>query len=155
MLSAFVAYVSAEETQALVVPEAVIRFLDERHFEKMAQVVRDEGMSEDTLDLFANDPAIPTPSKAVERRIRFCGTRAAECWKNARNDPCKELACLNGFVKCVYTLAPGYIKKLPLTLKACAGVLHLCMTKSQTCEGGLCCYVRIKRCVAYAIRQES
>ena len=69
VLSAFVAYVSAEETQALVVPEAVIRFLDERHYEKMAQVVRDEGMSEDTLNLFANDPAIPTPSQAVERRI--------------------------------------------------------------------------------------
>lgn len=69
MLSAFVAYVSAGEMPALVVPQAVIRFLDERHYEKMAQVVRDEGMSEDTLNLFANDPAIPTPSMAVEQKI--------------------------------------------------------------------------------------
>lgn len=45
LLSAFVAYVSSNE----MFHKAVIDFLDERHDESMAQVVRDQGLPEDTL----------------------------------------------------------------------------------------------------------
>jgi len=46
LLSAFAAYVSAE-----VKPfhPAIFQFLDERHDDEMAQVMRDQGLPEDTL----------------------------------------------------------------------------------------------------------
>ena len=45
LLTACVAYAVAEEA----FHEAVFQFLDERHDEKMAQVLRDNGLPEDTL----------------------------------------------------------------------------------------------------------
>ena len=54
-LAAFAAYVSANE---MAFHKAVFSFLDERHDHKMAQVLRDYGLPEDTL--VANDhPEIP------------------------------------------------------------------------------------------------
>lgn len=47
LLSAFSAYVSANE----MFPTAVIDFLEERHDEGMVQVLRDNGLPEDTLVL--------------------------------------------------------------------------------------------------------
>lgn len=46
VLSAFAAYVSAYERPFHT---AVLDFLDERHDERMAQVVRDQGLPENTL----------------------------------------------------------------------------------------------------------
>ena len=45
-LVAFAAYVSANE---MAFHRAVFNFLDERHDERMAQVLRDQGFPEDTL----------------------------------------------------------------------------------------------------------
>ena len=46
LISAFAAYVAAEE---VAFNKAIFQFLDERHDEKMAQVLRDQGLPEDTL----------------------------------------------------------------------------------------------------------
>ena len=46
LVSAFAAYVSANE---MAFHRAVFQFLDERHDERMAQVLRDNGLPEDTL----------------------------------------------------------------------------------------------------------
>lgn len=59
LLGAFVAYVSAFE---MPFHKAVFKFLDERHDERMAQVVRDFGLPEDTLafnDINAPNPTAP------------------------------------------------------------------------------------------------
>lgn len=53
-LVAFAAYASANE---MAFHRALFDFLDERHEHKMAQVVRDYGLPEDTL--VANDHAEP------------------------------------------------------------------------------------------------
>ena len=53
-LSALAAYVSANE---MAFHRAVFDFLDERHDERMAQVLRDQGFPEDTL--VANDHPKP------------------------------------------------------------------------------------------------
>ena len=45
-ISAFAAYVAAEE---MAFNRAIFQFLDERHDENMAQVLRDQGLPEDTL----------------------------------------------------------------------------------------------------------
>ena len=45
-VSAFAAYVSASE---MAFHRAVLDFLDERHDERMLQVLRDQGLSEDSL----------------------------------------------------------------------------------------------------------
>ena len=45
-LSAFAAYVSASD---MTFHRAVLDFLDERHDERMVQVLRDQGLSEDAL----------------------------------------------------------------------------------------------------------
>ena len=54
LLSAFAAYVSAEE---MAFHKVVFQFLDERQDERMAQVLRDQGLPEDTL--FASDHPEP------------------------------------------------------------------------------------------------
>ena len=46
LISAFVAYVSTEE---MAFNKAVFQFLDKRHDERIAQVLRDQGLPEDTL----------------------------------------------------------------------------------------------------------
>ncbi|XP_068700861.1 uncharacterized protein [Montipora foliosa] len=148
VLSALAAYMSAEEMPALGVHEAVIQFLDDRHYESMAKVVRDEGLPEDTLHLVANDPVEITPSQ--KRKIAKCAAKAKVCWKNAGHDSCKQLACINEFEKCLGRLIPKLIRKLPKLQQACLGLLHLCRTRSKTCEGELCCFVRIKRCFKFA-----
>ena len=49
LVSAFAAYVSAEDVEEKPFNKAVFQFLDERHDEQMAQVLRDQGLPEDTL----------------------------------------------------------------------------------------------------------
>ena len=82
---------SAEEMPALGVHEAVIQFLDDRHYESMAKVVRDEGLPEDTLHLVANDPPGIKPSQKIKivstlslqmlsRLLQF----SIDCWKTNR-----------------------------------------------------------------------
>lgn len=61
LLSAFAAFVSANDAEF---HRAVIDFLDERHDERMAQVLRDQGLPEDTL--VADDKPKP-PAWAVSR----------------------------------------------------------------------------------------
>ena len=61
LLSAFAAFVSANDAEF---HRAVIDFLDERHDERMAQVLRDQGLPEDTL--VANDKPNP-PEWAVSQ----------------------------------------------------------------------------------------
>ena len=56
LIIAFAAYVAAEE---MAFHKAVFQFLDERHDDRMAQVLRDAGLPEDTL--VANDH--PEPPK--------------------------------------------------------------------------------------------
>ena len=51
LLTACVAYAVDEEA----FHEAVFQFLDERHDEKMAQVLRDNGLPEDTLPVTQDD----------------------------------------------------------------------------------------------------
>ena len=56
LLSALAAYVSANEMEFL---RAVFDFLDERHDERMAQVLRDQGLPENTLVARDHDKEIP------------------------------------------------------------------------------------------------
>lgn len=64
LLGAFVAYVSAFE---MPFHKAVFKFLDERHDERMAQVVRDFGLPEDTLALNdINATNATAPAKPVK-----------------------------------------------------------------------------------------
>ena len=56
LLSAFAAYVSANE---IAFPKAVIDFLDERYDERMAQVLRDHGLPENTLIAHDHEKEIP------------------------------------------------------------------------------------------------
>lgn len=64
LLGAFAAYVSALE---IPFHKAVFKFLDERHDERMIQVVRDFGLPEDTL-VFNDYSAISAtaPAKPVK-----------------------------------------------------------------------------------------
>ena len=55
-LSAYAAYVSANEMEF---HRAVFDFLDERHDERMAQVLRDQGLPENTLVARDHDKEIP------------------------------------------------------------------------------------------------
>ena len=61
-LSAFAAYVSANE---MAFHRAVFDFLDERHDERMAQVLRDQGLPEDAL--IASDH--PEPPKWMVSKL--------------------------------------------------------------------------------------
>ena len=61
-LSAFAAYVSANE---MAFHRAVFDFLDKRHDERMAQVLRDQGLSEDAL--IASDH--PEPPKWMVSKL--------------------------------------------------------------------------------------
>ena len=56
LLSALAAYVSANEMEFL---RAVFDFLDERHDERMAQVLRDQGLPENTLVARGHEKEIP------------------------------------------------------------------------------------------------
>ena len=64
LLSAFAAYVSAEE---MAFHKAVFQFLDERHDERMAQVLKDQGLPEDTL--VASDHPEPPAWMVRENRL--------------------------------------------------------------------------------------
>ena len=65
LLSAFAAYVSA--IQEIIYCKAVINFLDERHDERMAQFLRDNGLPEDTL--VASDR--PEPPDFIVSRLKY------------------------------------------------------------------------------------
>ena len=56
LLSALAAYVSANEMEF---HRAVFDFLDERHDERMVQVLRDQGLPENTLVARDHDKEIP------------------------------------------------------------------------------------------------
>ena len=56
LLSALAAYVSANEMEF---HRAVFDFLDERHDERMAQVLRDQGLPENTLVARGHEKEIP------------------------------------------------------------------------------------------------
>ena len=56
LLSALAAYVSANEMEF---HRAVFDFLDERHDERMAQVLRDQGLPENTLVARDHDKELP------------------------------------------------------------------------------------------------
>jgi len=55
-LSAFAAYVSSNK---MGFHRAVFDFLDERHDERMAQVLRDQGLPENTLVARGHDKEVP------------------------------------------------------------------------------------------------
>ena len=65
LLSACATYAFAEELQ-MPFNKAVFQFLDERHDEKMAQVLRDNGLPEDTLP--AADERADPPAFLVSMR---------------------------------------------------------------------------------------
>ena len=65
LLSSFAVYVSTEEQ---VFHKAVFQFLDERHDERMAQLLRDQGLPEDTL--VASDHPEP-PDWIVRNEAKF------------------------------------------------------------------------------------
>ena len=62
LISAFAVYVSANKMEF---HRAVFDFLDERHDERMAQVLRDQGLPENTL--VARDPDKEIPDWMVSR----------------------------------------------------------------------------------------
>ncbi|KAJ7375202.1 hypothetical protein OS493_001945 [Desmophyllum pertusum] len=135
LLSALAAYVSASE---MTFHRAVFDFLDERHDEKMAQVLRDQGFPEDTL--VANDHPEPPDY------LKPCIVKGKVCWKLARHDSCKRLACIDNFFKCGFENHPTPLPTLNPLQKGCAALLFLCRKHSPSCAGELCCFVRIKRC---------
>ncbi|KAJ7375203.1 hypothetical protein OS493_001946 [Desmophyllum pertusum] len=128
LLSALAAYVSASE---MTFHRAVFDFLDERHDEKMAQVLRDQGFPEDTL--VANDH--PEPPKC----LKPCIDNGKMCWKEAGHDACKKLACIDNFFKCSFEIHPPPLPKLTPLEKGCVALLYLCRNHSPTCAGELCC----------------
>ncbi|KAL9986921.1 hypothetical protein ACROYT_G001137 [Oculina patagonica] len=138
-LSAFAAYVTANE---MAFHKAVFDFLDERHDESMAQVLRDNGLPEDTL--VADDH--PTPPDWVKP----CIVKGKICWKLSGHDACKKLACIDNFFKCVVSNHPTPLPSLSPIQKGCVALLYLCRKHSPSCAGELCCFVRIKRCFAFA-----
>ncbi|KAL9973894.1 hypothetical protein ACROYT_G020401 [Oculina patagonica] len=135
LLSAFVAYVSANE---MAFHNALKNFLDERHDEKMVQVLRDNGLPEDTL--VASDH--PEPPEWVKP----CIQNGADCWNDAGHDACKKLDCIDNFFKCLIENHPTPLPSLSPLHKGCVALLHLCRKHSPSCAGELCCFVRIRRC---------
>jgi len=73
---------------------AVFDFLDERHDERMAQVLRDQGLPENTLVARDHDKEIPDWMKP-------CKIKGEACWHKAGEDACKRLECIDNFIKCV------------------------------------------------------
>ncbi|XP_073259488.1 uncharacterized protein [Porites lutea] len=138
LLGACATYAFAEELQ-MPFNKAVFQFLDERHDERMAQVLRDNGLPEDTLpaaDERADSPAFLAP----------CITTGKLCWKLAGRDPCKKLECIDCFLRCAVANHPTPLPKLTIRQKGCLALLYLCRKHSPSCAGELCCFVRIKRC---------
>ncbi|KAL9973877.1 hypothetical protein ACROYT_G020383 [Oculina patagonica] len=139
LLSAFAAYVSASE---MAFHRAVKNFLDERHDERMAQVLRDNGLPEDTL--VASDQPEPPAF------IKPCIDAGKKCWEEAGHDACKQLACIDNFFKCCKENAPTGLPELTPLQKGCVALLHLCRKQSSSCAGELCCFVRIDKCFKMA-----
>ena len=77
LLSACAAYVFAED---LAFHKSVFQFLDERHDENMAQVVRDHGLSDDAL--VASDH--PKPPEFLVSKDSFYFQYKLEKWLNYR-----------------------------------------------------------------------
>ncbi|KAM7429417.1 hypothetical protein ABFA07_019730 [Porites harrisoni] len=140
LLTACVAYAVDEEA----FHEAVFQFLDERHDEKMAQVLRDNGLPEDTLPVTQDDDDYKKKRPPVW--IRPCIYRGKLCWHLAGNNACKKLACIDKFFKCVIKRHPKPLPTLNPLQKGCVALLYLCRKHSPSCAGKLCCFVRIKRC---------
>ncbi|KAL9973871.1 hypothetical protein ACROYT_G020377 [Oculina patagonica] len=134
LLSAFSAYVSANE----MFPTAVIDFLEERHDEGMVQVLRDNGLPEDTLVLAERGQQPDW--------LKPCIDQGKACWNKTGHDTCKMLACIDNFWKCYMTHHPTPLPTLSPLHKACSALLYLCRAHSISCAGKLCCYVRIKKC---------
>ena len=70
-LGALVAYVSASE---MTFHRAVKNFLDERHDERMAQVLRDQGLPEDTL-VASDHPEPPAFMVSKNKFYPVCSPR--------------------------------------------------------------------------------
>ncbi|KAL9973859.1 hypothetical protein ACROYT_G020365 [Oculina patagonica] len=141
LLVAFAAYVSAEE---MVFHKAVLDFLDERHDDRMADFLRSQGLPEDTL--VVNDPQGPT--QGPPGWIKPCIDNGKKCWQDAGHDACKRLACIDNFLKCVVLNHPTPLPTLSPLHKGCMALLYLCRHQSPSCAGELCCFVRIKQCLA-------
>ena len=98
-VSAFAVYVSASE---MAFHRAVLDFLDERHDERMLQVLRDQGLSEDSL--IASDHPQP-PKWMVRQHILSMFTRTStsalcySCYNHAGLDlrifPCTLLRTIS------------------------------------------------------------
>ncbi|KAL9973887.1 hypothetical protein ACROYT_G020394 [Oculina patagonica] len=140
LLSAFAAHVSAEE---MAFHKEVFDFLDERHEENMAQVLRDNGLPEETLAVRGDKPTPPD-------WVKPCIFKGGLCWKKAGHDACKRLACIDGFLKCALANHPTPLPSFSPIQKGCVALLYLCRKHSPSCAGELCCFVRIKRCFAFA-----
>ncbi|KAL9973889.1 hypothetical protein ACROYT_G020396 [Oculina patagonica] len=136
LLSAFAAYVSANE---MAFHKEVFDFLDERHEENMAQVLRDNGLPEDTLAVRDDKPTPPD-------WVKPCIANGTECWNNAGHDACIRLGCIDNFFGCLIKNHPTPLPSLSPLHKGCVALLHLCRKHSPSCAGELCCFVRIRRC---------
>ncbi|XP_020605328.1 uncharacterized protein LOC110044144 [Orbicella faveolata] len=135
LVFALAAYVSAFERPFHT---AVFDFLDERHDERMAQVVRDQGLPKNTL--------VAREHKEPPEWIKPCIAKGKQCWTQAEHNVCSKLCCIDRFIFCTLESHPGPLPELSPVQKACVVLLHLCRKHSPTCAGEMCCFVRIKRC---------
>ncbi|KAL9973875.1 hypothetical protein ACROYT_G020381 [Oculina patagonica] len=139
LLGAVAAYVSAND---IIFCKAVINFIDQRHDERMSEILRSQGLPEDTL--VASDHPEPPDF------IKPCIAQGKICWKQAGHDSCKKLDCTDNFFKCVIANHPTPLPTFSPIQKGCVALLHLCRQKSTSCAGKLCCFVRIKKCFTLA-----
>ncbi|CAH3047249.1 unnamed protein product [Porites evermanni] len=141
LLTACVAYAVAEEA----FHEAVFQFLDERHDERMAQVLRDNGLPEDTLPATQDDDDYNKnrPRYWIVLRPLF---PIRPIFKRLIHRSSQSLAPIQEYDEGKKQSEIESDNRLHFGPKGCVALLYLCRKHSPTCAGELCCFVRIKRC---------